>query len=206
MNNWESFIARWSRRKQAAAGPKKSDAPVAFSVAALEDASGNEQTTRREHLAEDHRVPAADVPNSGEPVFDLRSVPPIESIGANTDIRGFLAPGVPSELSRVALRRAWVADPTIRDFVGIADYDWDFNAPDSHGGFGPLEMTDDLRRVVAQILGPSLGADQTAETLNAGSAQAVSDQGAVGPDVTAAGRCPEPAHVGGAQKAAPKEG
>jgi hypothetical protein len=60
------------------------------------------------------------------------------------------------ELSRAALRRAWSADPAIRDFVGLADYDWDFNTPGAIAGFGPLEMTDELRRHVAQILGQGL--------------------------------------------------
>ena len=163
MNNQESFIARWSRRKQAAAAePQETDAPVDSPPAALQDAVGREQTARAECCDEETRVLPTVGPNSVEPLFDPLSVPPVESIVANTDIRGFLAPGVPAELTREALRRAWVADPSIRDFVGLADYDWDFNAPNSIAGFGPLEMTDDLRRVVAQILGPSLGPDQTA--------------------------------------------
>jgi hypothetical protein len=45
------------------------------------------------------------------------ALPPIESIGAGSDIRGFLAAGVPVELTRAALRRAWVTDPAIHDFV-----------------------------------------------------------------------------------------
>src|SRR6202030_2550882 len=82
-----------------------------------------------------------------DPPFDPLSLPPLESIAADTDIRGFLAPGVPSELARAALRRVWTADPKIRDFVGLADYDWDFNAPGAMAGFGPLEVTDEQRRV-----------------------------------------------------------
>ena len=56
-------------------------------------------------------------------------------------------------MTQAALRRAWSADPDIRDFVGLADYAWDYHTPGSMPGFGPLEMTDDLRRVVARILG-----------------------------------------------------
>jgi hypothetical protein len=55
------------------------------------------------------------------------ALPPIESIGDKSDIRGFLAPGVPVELTRAALRHAWVADPTIHDFVGLSENSWDFN-------------------------------------------------------------------------------
>jgi hypothetical protein len=80
-------------------------------------------------------------------------LPPIESITAQTDISGFLAPGVPIELTRAALRRAWSADPRIRDFIGPSENSWDFNAPDAMGGFGPLEMTDELRRQLLQMVG-----------------------------------------------------
>jgi hypothetical protein len=88
-----------------------------------------------------------------EPAFDLSTLPSIESITAETDIRAFLQPGVPSEVRLAALRRAWVADPKVKDFVGLNDYDFDFHTPGAIPGFGPLEMTDDLRREVARIVG-----------------------------------------------------
>ena len=88
-------------------------------------------------------------------------MPPIETITAESDIRAFLAPGVPPELTRAALRRAWAADPKIRDFVGLADYDWDFNAPGAMAGFGSLEMTDELRQQIAQMVGRSLVSEAT---------------------------------------------
>ena len=40
--------------------------------------------------------------------FDAANLPPIESIGSGSDIRPFLALGVSVELTRAALRRAWV--------------------------------------------------------------------------------------------------
>jgi hypothetical protein len=80
-------------------------------------------------------------------------LPSIDSITAATDIRGFLAPGVPAELTRAALRRAWVADPKIRDFIGIAENQWDFTAADSIPGFGPLGPLDDVRRMLARVMG-----------------------------------------------------
>src|SRR5205807_8695679 len=114
-------------------------------------------------------VRVAEAPPSGQPAtpgdapapaFDPASLPAIESITGETDIRSFLAPGVPAELARAALRRVWAADPKIRNFVGLADYDWDFNAPGSMPGFGPLEMTEELRQVVARIIGPAPAADE----------------------------------------------
>jgi len=64
------------------------------------------------------------------------SLPPIESIGPGTDIRPFLAPGVPADLTRAALRRAWSTDPAICDFMGLSENSWDFNAQDGVAGVG----------------------------------------------------------------------
>ena len=157
MSDPDNFIARWSRRKRAAAehaDEKSSEEskPPATSGAATERAQSGEEAR------------AASTARSGAPEptelpFDLAKLPPIESITAESDIRAFLAPGVPPDLTRAALRRAWAADPKIRDFVGLADYDWDFNTPGAIPGFGPLEMTDQLRRQVEQMVGRSLAAE-----------------------------------------------
>jgi hypothetical protein len=74
--------------------------------------------------------------------FDAASLPSIESIVADTDIIAFLRAGVPAELTRAALRRAWMSDPAIRDFIGIAENQWDFNDPNAIPGFGPLVPTE----------------------------------------------------------------
>jgi len=137
----DDFLARWSRRKRdvAEAEQAKSDAPG-------EIAPSTNATSIEPRAAVVSRPQA-------EPVFDLKSLPSIDQITAATDIRPFLAKGVPVDIARAALRRAWAADPQIRDFVGLADYDWDYHAAGSAAGFGPLEMTDELRRAVARILG-----------------------------------------------------
>ena len=98
--------------------------------------------------------------------FDPASLPPIQSITADTDIRGFLASGVPSELTRAALRRAWACDPKIRNFVGLAEYDWDFNAADSMPGFGPLQITDEVGKMAAQIVEPGRSAPEAGNLLD----------------------------------------
>ena len=77
-------------------------------------------------------------------------MPPIESIGPDSDIRSFLQAGVPAELARAALRSTWIADPSIRDFIGIAESQWDFNDPAAIPGFGSLEAGDCAR--VAEVL------------------------------------------------------
>lgn len=139
MSSREDFLSRWSRRKrEAAAAADDSKQGVREARAKSDDAPISQNTA------------AADLTGSA---FDLAKLPSIESIAAETDIRNFLAPSVPPELMRAALRRVWTTDLKIRDFVGLADYDWDFNAPDSMAGFGPLEATDGLRRQMADLIG-----------------------------------------------------
>ena len=135
----EDFLKRWSRRKRDVAEAEREPADFAHESAAP---TGDERSIEP--------VAAVEPP---EPVFDLKKLPPIDSITAATDIRPFLAPGVPVDIARAALRRAWSVDRRIRDFVGLADYDFDYHAVGGAGGFGPLEMTDELRRAVARIVG-----------------------------------------------------
>jgi hypothetical protein len=134
MSEPEKFLDRWSRRKRDAADePAPVAAKDATAAPLSPDAGAN--------------APAAEVP------FDPASLPPIESISANSDIRAFLQPGVPPDLSRAALRRAWSTDPAIRDFIGLVENGWNFNDPDGIPGFGPINAGD-----VAQLLARVIGA------------------------------------------------
>jgi Protein of unknown function (DUF3306) len=136
----ENFLQRWSRRKQAAA--------------LRTGGQGGEAEPADAAKPEIESLPDGTTANpSDPPMFDPATLPPIESITATTDIRAFLAPGVPAELARAALRRAWTSDPAIREFIGIAENQWDFTKPDSVPGFGSLELTPELRRMVAQLVG-----------------------------------------------------
>ena len=149
----EDFLSRWSRRKQAAqaAAPAKSP-PDAEGATAPEPVAG--PGAPESHDTSNTSQSAPDVSqDTGAAAFDPASLPAIESITAETDIRAFFAAGVPAELTRAALRRVWTSDPKIRDFVGLADYDWDFNAPGAMAGFGPLEGADALRAEMAHRLG-----------------------------------------------------
>ena len=101
-----------------------------------------------------------------ESPFDAANLPPIESIGAASDIRPFLAPGVPAELTRAALRRAWSTDPAIRDFIGLSENSWDFNAPDGVPGFGSL-TPQRLARMNGEADSPVTGRIVPAPTLEA---------------------------------------
>ena len=158
MSEPENFIARWSRRKRAAAEEVEAKESSAASGAASEEV----QPSEAQGDESDVTVARRSASESAEPAFDVTKLPPIELITADSDIRPFLAPGVPAELTRAALRRAWAADPKIRDFVGLAENAWDFNTPGSMAGFGPLEMTEELRREVARMVGRAL-ADEDAD-------------------------------------------
>jgi hypothetical protein len=149
MSDPENFIARWSRRKRAA--ERVDEKTPSDKTSAGKTLDERKPSTPSE--ASDERAAARNDAPPPELPFDLAKLPPLESITAESDIRAFLAPGVPAELTRAALRRAWSADPKIREFVGLADYDWDFNAPGTITGFGPLEMTDEMHRQIVQMVG-----------------------------------------------------
>ena len=85
--------------------------------------------------------------------FDPATLPPIETIDAQTNITVFLRSGVPNELRLAALRRAWTEDSAIRDFKGPQENDWNFNDPNGVPGFGELGPEVDVKRKVAEILG-----------------------------------------------------
>jgi hypothetical protein len=137
----ENFVSRWARLKRSSDAPRRADSQSRGPLDAVASA-GTEATSG--HGQDDDLI--------GEP-FDPASLPSIETIAANTDIRGFLQGRVPAELTRAALRRAWASDPAIRDFIGIAENQWDFNDPTAMPGFGPLRASDDLRALLAYALG-----------------------------------------------------
>src|SRR5262245_28839640 len=95
----EEFLKRWSRRKQESKAAEQAPSPPGQTAAASPE--------------------TAEV--ASEPEIDLSKLPSIDSITAATDITEFLRKGIPAELSRAALRRAWAADPAIRNFVGRSE-------------------------------------------------------------------------------------
>ena len=84
-------------------------------------------------------------------LFDAANLTAIGSIGSGSDIRPFLASGMPTHVTGAALRRAWSTEPAIRDFVGLSENSWDFNAPGGVPGFGPL-TTDSSSRPLARTM------------------------------------------------------
>jgi hypothetical protein len=137
MSDDGNFLARWSRRKRNTASETGELKP---------DNDGGDvasETSAPSELSSETKQP-----------FNPASLPPVESIGAGSDIRAFLAAGVPAELTRAALRRVWLSDPKIRDFVGLSENSWDFNAPGAMAGFGPIDK-EEAARVLTRLLGDS---------------------------------------------------
>jgi hypothetical protein len=145
MSEPENFLTRWSRRKRVADAAPEQPAPAS---AATSETPIQEPTRERKP------------PVAGAPAFDPASLPSLDSIGAQTDIRAFLQAGVPNDLKLAALRRAWSADPAIRDFKGLAENDLDFNDPNGIMGFGKLDPGTDVKKMLAQLFGETPRPDE----------------------------------------------
>jgi len=161
MSEPENFLDRWSRRKQQAVD---------------EPAQSKEVT--KETAGEIVAVPPPKSKDRVAPVFDPASLPSLDSITADTDIAAFLKPGVPSALKHAALRRAWSADPQIRDFIGLVESGWNWNDPVGVPGFGPMPAGEDIGRLLAQAMGtlppePVVARNVTAAQVNSAQPQAL---------------------------------
>jgi hypothetical protein len=143
MNEEENFVARWSRLKRAKS-QEQSDLQRTEPPQAPSDGEGDP--------AEDRPAVVIREQDPATP-FDASQLPSIDSLTENSDIRAFLQPGVPRELTKAALRKVWATDPAIRDFIGIAENQWDFTDPTAIPGFGPLEARDNVAELVAQAMG-----------------------------------------------------
>jgi hypothetical protein len=140
MSDHENFVSRWSRLKHESESRRKRQTelrePAAPSSTAVTSSANEDEAAGTEPRA--------------TPIFEPTDLPSLESITARTDISMFLRSGVPAELTVAALRRAWVSDPVIRDFIGIAENQWDFTNPTTIPGFGPLHETGDKLSLIAQ--------------------------------------------------------
>lgn len=121
----EDLLARWSRRKLDA---RRADP----------DAPGNEPA-----------VVAVPAPPAVEPERELTDadMPPIETLGENSDFSPFLSPGVSDDLRQQALRKLFSqADFNITD--GLNDYDEDFT---QFAGLGSI-VTHEMKRLLQREL------------------------------------------------------
>lgn len=144
MTEPDNFIMRWARLKRESETGREAD----VAANSLRPGPTKAVLAGAEATAGQPPVDAA-----AEESFDLASLPSIEAITASTDVRGFLQSRVPVELTRAALRQVWASDPAIRDFIGIAENQWDFNDAEAMPGFGPLSESENTAAALAQALG-----------------------------------------------------
>ncbi len=163
----EGFLSRWSKRKQ---------------EVAREDVA-------RETVIERDVAPAVDTPpqviveaiepHDPEAITpeELAALPPVEEITNPGDFSQYLRKGVPQILRNAAMRRMWLLDPAIRDYVDPAlDYAYNWNIPGGVPGNGPLAAGFDAKGAAEKFFSTMRGriSNETgefaqAEEQNAGS-------------------------------------
>lgn len=110
MGEAESLLARWSRRKrQAGRSPEAGDE--------AEDAPAPDDSKQSAPVP---REPATPPPGDVD-------MPPLESLGPESDYSGFMSPRVSEELRRLALRKLFHS-PLYNITDGLDDYDDDFTS------------------------------------------------------------------------------
>lgn len=141
------FLSGWSRRKLAAKRQELAPPPV----------------PEEEREAEPLEISAVEV----EDEELIASLPSLDEITAGFDIKPFLAKGVPARLKNAAMRKLWLASPSVRDYVDPAmDYAWDWNAPGGVPGGGGVLSEQSVAKMVKDLIGgPKPEAEQTADAV-----------------------------------------
>jgi hypothetical protein len=154
----EGFLKRWSRKKREP-GPESQSAPAQPPPSNLPPQAGEGSASSLSPAQRGKVGIGATPPQPGpnatpdEEAIDPATLPPVESLGPDSDYTVFLKKGVPEALKLAALRKAWTSDPFIRDFRSPAiDYGWDFTTPDYS-----LRAGDDVSKMVDEILPPAAG-------------------------------------------------
>lgn len=154
----EGFLRRWSRRKLAETPSPAADAESAATLPSQPSAAARGKGSLEglpprggERLDQGDSATAAT--KSEDDAIDPTTLPPLESLGPDSDYSVFLRKGVPEALRLAALRKAWTSDPFIRDFRSPAiDYGWDFTTPDY-----ALRPGDNVAKLLDQIYSPGGG-------------------------------------------------
>ena len=125
----EGRLARWSRLKREAVAEKKSKA---------------ELPPDRPDALVAARTPTATAPEAGEAerqkkINDAtKDLPPIESLGKESDYSLFMREGVPEETRTAALRKLWRSDPAYRE-----PFPYEMHMEDYNKTFVPINAATD---------------------------------------------------------------
>src|SRR5215210_7312911 len=96
----ETFISRWSRRKQADRAAEPPDEAL-VSAAEAPKAQAPDRVIPDKEPA---RLPISEAELSAD---EIAALPPLEELTAESDVTLFLRRGVPEPLRNAALRRMW---------------------------------------------------------------------------------------------------
>ncbi len=141
----EEFLARWSKRK--ALAREGVELPEPDDDVAEDE--GNEAPGADETAAEPRQRADGQGEDTAAAVPEL---PPIESLGEDSDYAAFLAAGVPADVQRKALRKLFRSPKfNVRD--GLDDYDLDFSSPEPLGDIVTAEMRHRLRQELERLAG-----------------------------------------------------
>ena len=134
----EGFLSRWSKRKTEAA---QSEPDV--DVAEVTDETPSEE--------------------SAEPLLTDEDMPDIETINGDSDVSGFLSPGVSDALRKKALRKMFLSAAfNVRD--GLDEYDDDFTSFEKLGDIVTADMKHQMEMEEARKkLAESLEAEQSVD-------------------------------------------
>jgi hypothetical protein len=121
----EDFLERWSRRK-------------------LDSQRDEQAAPASESGSVPDVAPAADEP---EKVLTDADMPPIETLGVDSDYSPFLSPGVSDDLRRQAMRRLFT-QPDFNITDGLNDYDEDYT---QFAGLGKV-ITHEMKRMLQREL------------------------------------------------------
>ncbi|MGL4635179.1 MAG: DUF3306 domain-containing protein [Beijerinckiaceae bacterium] len=117
------FLGRWAKRKQEVQKEKTALPPAV-------------------------EAPAENLPAETDESLPL---PSLDDIMPGGDVSAFFQKHVPEALRAAALRKVWMTDPDIKDFIEMADYQLDYANPDSIPGWSSKLEGVDLKGMVDRI-------------------------------------------------------
>lgn len=145
----EDFLTRWSRRKALSRKGEDLPEPPADADADTEEHAAADTAV---HPVADDAVPERGEGEDGAAADDAPELPPLESLGEDSDYSAFLGKGVPPDLKREALQKLFHSPKfNVRD--GLDDYDWDFTNPEPLGDIITAEMRYRVRRELERLAG-----------------------------------------------------
>jgi len=145
----EAFLTRWSKRKALSREGVELPEPV-------DEVAGDSDSPAGDSVAGNEDGPQGSVERDDEQGVETPTaapvLPPIESLGEESDYSAFLASDVPADLRRKALRKLFQSPKfNVRD--GLDDYDLDYTSPEPLGDIVTAEMRHRLRIELERLAG-----------------------------------------------------